>query len=50
VAGIQKRPATYGKWFDPSIKTTDGALNVPTGPGVGITNPKEILNGAEPVT
>ena len=46
----KKGAETYGKWFDPQIKTTDGALNVPKAPGVGITDPKEILKGSEPVT
>ncbi len=36
----------YGKWFDPPLKTADGMLPVPKGPGVGITDPKEVLKGA----
>jgi L-alanine-DL-glutamate epimerase-like enolase superfamily enzyme len=36
---------TYGKWFDPPLRITDGALSVPKGPGVGIVDPKEILKG-----
>ena len=38
---------TYGQWFNPPLKITDGALSVPQGPGVGIAGPKEILKGAE---
>lgn len=41
---------TYGKWFDPPLQIVDGALSVPTGPGVGIVDPKEVLRGAEIVS
>ncbi|MEX0614107.1 MAG: enolase C-terminal domain-like protein, partial [Pirellulales bacterium] len=37
---------TYGQWFDPPLKIVDGALSVPTGPGVGIADPREVLKGA----
>jgi L-alanine-DL-glutamate epimerase-like enolase superfamily enzyme len=37
----------YGDWFNPPLRIIDGAITVPTGPGVGIADPKEILNGAE---
>jgi L-alanine-DL-glutamate epimerase-like enolase superfamily enzyme len=40
---------TYGQWFDPPLRIVDGALTVPTGPGVGIANPREVLKGAEVV-
>jgi len=40
---------TYGKWFSPALKITDGALSIPHGPGVGIAEPKEVLKGAEVV-
>ena len=40
---------TYGQWFDPPLKITDGALSIPTGPGVGIADPAEVLRGAVPV-
>ena len=40
---------TYGQWFNPPLRITDGALSVPKGPGVGIADPKEILKGAEVV-
>jgi L-alanine-DL-glutamate epimerase-like enolase superfamily enzyme len=42
----KKGVETYGRWFDPPLKVTDGAINVPKGAGVGIVDPKEILNGA----
>jgi hypothetical protein len=42
----KKGVETYGKWFDPPLRITDGAINVPKGVGVGIVDPKEILNGA----
>jgi L-alanine-DL-glutamate epimerase-like enolase superfamily enzyme len=38
---------TYGKWFDPPLRIADGELIVPTGPGVGIADPKEVLRGAD---
>ena len=41
---------TYGQWFDPPLRTTDSAINIPTGPGVGIVDPQEILKGAISVT
>jgi L-alanine-DL-glutamate epimerase-like enolase superfamily enzyme len=37
---------TYGNWFDPPLQITDGAIGVPRGPGVGISDPKEVLSGA----
>jgi L-alanine-DL-glutamate epimerase-like enolase superfamily enzyme len=40
--GVEK----YGKWFDPPLKSRDGEINVPSGPGVGIAEPNEILKGA----
>ena len=41
---------TYGKWFDPPLKHTDSTINVPKGPGVGIADPKGLLQGATAVT
>jgi L-alanine-DL-glutamate epimerase-like enolase superfamily enzyme len=38
---------TYGKWFDPPLRTVDSAINVPKGIGVGLADPKEILKGAD---
>lgn len=37
---------TYGRWFDPPLQITDGALTIRKGPGVGIAEPAEILKGA----
>ena len=39
----------FGQWFSPALRITDGALSVPEGPGVGITDPKELLKDAEVV-
>jgi len=39
----------YRDWFEPSLSIEDGALVVPSGPGVGITTPSEVLKGAEPI-
>jgi L-alanine-DL-glutamate epimerase-like enolase superfamily enzyme len=33
----------YRNWFDPPLGIKDGALSVPTGPGVGIANVRELL-------
>jgi L-alanine-DL-glutamate epimerase-like enolase superfamily enzyme len=38
---------TYGLWFNPPLRISDGAITVPQGPGVGIVELKEILKGAE---
>jgi L-alanine-DL-glutamate epimerase-like enolase superfamily enzyme len=40
---------SYGKWFNPPLKITGGAMNVPTGSGVGIADMKEILKDAAAV-
>jgi L-alanine-DL-glutamate epimerase-like enolase superfamily enzyme len=45
----KKGVETFGQWFDPPLRTNDGHLTVPKGPGVGIADPKEILKGATPV-
>jgi hypothetical protein len=42
----KKGVETYGRWFDPALHITDGALPIPKGAGVGIANPNEILKGA----
>jgi L-alanine-DL-glutamate epimerase-like enolase superfamily enzyme len=39
----------YRDWFDPALSIEEGALVVPTGPGVGITDPERVLAGAQPV-
>lgn len=41
---------TYGKLFDPELKIINGELTVPTAPGVGLADSKEILKGAEVVS
>jgi L-alanine-DL-glutamate epimerase-like enolase superfamily enzyme len=41
---------TFGHWFDPALRITDGTLTVPNGPGLGLANPKEILKDATPIT
>ncbi len=40
----------YGNWFSPAITVKNGLMSVPTGPGVGITDIKELLAGASPVS
>ncbi|MGB0580449.1 MAG: mandelate racemase/muconate lactonizing enzyme family protein [Limisphaerales bacterium] len=43
--GIEK----YTDWFTHPIDIRDGALSIPTGPGVGIADPKAVLRGARKV-
>ncbi len=43
--GIDK----YMGWFDPPLRARDGALTVPSGPGVGIKDISSLLEGATPV-
>jgi L-alanine-DL-glutamate epimerase-like enolase superfamily enzyme len=38
---------TYGDWFKPALKIVDGAITVPQGAGVGLSDQKEILKNAE---
>ncbi len=38
----------YANWSDPALKISNGAITVPQGPGVGITDIKEVLKGAKP--
>jgi L-alanine-DL-glutamate epimerase-like enolase superfamily enzyme len=45
----KKGVETYGQWFNPPLRITDGAITVPKGPGLGLAEPKEILKGAMPV-
>ena len=40
--GIEK----WGPWFDPPVRLKDGAVNVPTGPGLGVVDPAALLDGA----
>ncbi len=37
----------YRDWFNPPLSIKDGALSVPSGPGVGITSISDALKGAE---
>lgn len=37
----------YGDWFDPPLRVDGGKLSVPSGPGVGIRNVGDLLQGAE---
>jgi L-alanine-DL-glutamate epimerase-like enolase superfamily enzyme len=39
----------YGDWFDPPLKIVNGAITIPKGPGVGITDIEGVLEGAKPV-
>ncbi len=43
--GIEK----YAGWFDPPLKARNGAMGIPTGPGVGITRIADVLKGAKEV-
>jgi L-alanine-DL-glutamate epimerase-like enolase superfamily enzyme len=36
----------YSSWFNPPLRVKDGRMNVPTGPGVGITSIADVLKGA----
>jgi L-alanine-DL-glutamate epimerase-like enolase superfamily enzyme len=38
-----------GPWYDPPLRLKNGAINVPTGPGLGITDVEDILRNAKPV-
>ena len=37
----------YSDWFDPPLRIEDGEITVPEGPGVGIVDTKQALQGAE---
>lgn len=39
----------YMNWFDPPLKAANGAMAVPTGPGVGIVNIADVLEDAQEV-
>ncbi|HYT61553.1 MAG TPA: mandelate racemase/muconate lactonizing enzyme family protein [Haliangiales bacterium] len=41
---------TYGDWFNPPLRIIDGAITVPTGPGAGVADPKELLKGTETIS
>ena len=36
----------YSDWFDPPLRISDGAITVPTGPGVGIKDIGNLVKGA----
>jgi L-alanine-DL-glutamate epimerase-like enolase superfamily enzyme len=36
-----------GPWYDPPLRLRDGAINVPTGPGLGLV--ADVLRGAKPM-
>ncbi|MBI4556157.1 MAG: mandelate racemase/muconate lactonizing enzyme family protein [Candidatus Hydrogenedentes bacterium] len=38
-----------GGWFDPPIRLKDGVLNVPTGPGLGLSADVDEIKAAKPV-
>ena len=42
----KKGVETYGQWFDPPLRLVDGSITVPKGPGVGIVDPKAVLQDA----
>ena len=42
--------STYGSWFDPPLRLKNGAVNVPTGAGLGIVEPAKLLEGAKKVS
>jgi L-alanine-DL-glutamate epimerase-like enolase superfamily enzyme len=35
-----------GRWYDPPLKLKDGAITVPTGPGLGLTADADVFRGA----
>jgi len=41
--------AQTGPWYDPPLRLKNGAINVPTGPGLGITTDADVLRNAKPV-
>ena len=45
----KKGIAKYRDWFEPALKVGDGSLSVPSGPGVGIANMRELLKDAKRV-
>lgn len=38
-----------GSWYDPPLRLKNGAINVPTGPGLGIADVPGLLRNAKPV-
>ena len=45
----KKGTEKYANLFDPPLKISDGAITVPEGPGVGITDIAGLLKGSKPV-
>jgi len=41
--------AQTGTWYDPPLRLRNGAINVPTGPGLGIAAVSDLLKNAKPV-
>ena len=41
--------AQTGTWYDPPLRLKNGAINVPTGPGLGIAAVCDLLKNAKPV-
>jgi len=39
----------YKDWFEPALEIRDGALSIPTGPGVGIKDIQAVLAETKPV-
>ena len=37
----------YGDWFSPALDISNGAMSVPSGPGVGLSDGTALLKGAE---
>ncbi|MDP6635779.1 MAG: mandelate racemase/muconate lactonizing enzyme family protein [Phycisphaerae bacterium] len=38
-----------GQWYDPPLKLIDGAVTVPTGPGMGLASDAEVFKNAKPL-
>jgi len=43
------RVSETGIWYDPPLKVRDGFINVPTGPGLGLSNDHDIFRNAKRV-
>jgi L-alanine-DL-glutamate epimerase-like enolase superfamily enzyme len=41
--------AQTGSWYDPPLRLKNGAVNVPTGPGLGIADVSDLLKNTKPV-
>jgi L-alanine-DL-glutamate epimerase-like enolase superfamily enzyme len=38
-----------GPWYDPPLRLKNGAINAPTGPGMGIADVSDLLRNTKPV-